>query len=73
MMYHLLVEAIDVGHGAASAGGGGLSIEPVERFVHQEDAWRAWAADELVRAQEDGVVAVDFAGFHVDLHVRTAA
>lgn len=73
MLAHLLVEAIDVGHGATAAGRWRLGVEPVQRFVHHKDAWCARSTNEFVWAQEDRVVAVNFTGFHVNLHVWSTA
>jgi hypothetical protein len=69
----LLAESVDVGDGAAAAGGWRVAGEAVERAVHEQDPRRARPADELVRAQEHRVVAVHLAGPHVDVHVGPTA
>src|SRR5690606_39908467 len=65
------VEAADVRDGAAAGDRG--TVQPVERLVEQQQAGRAGPAQELVRAQHDGVeVVVGARGRRadVDAHVR---
>jgi hypothetical protein len=73
LLSHLLIEAIDVGHGATAACGWRLGVEPVQCFVHHKDAWCARSTNKFVWAQEDSVVAIDFTRFHVNLHVWSTA
>ena len=68
-----LAGAVHVGDSAAAARRRRLRRQPVQRAAHQEDPRRARPADELVRAQEHGVVAVHLSGPHVDLHVGPTA
>jgi len=69
---HLLAESVDVGDGAAAAGGRRHAGEAVERPVHEQDPRRARPADELVRAEEHRVVAVHLPRPHVDVNVGPA-
>jgi hypothetical protein len=66
---HLLVEAVHISHGAATARRGRLGVEPIQCFIHEKDAWASWATNEFVRTQKDRIIPINFTGLHVDLDI----
>jgi hypothetical protein len=70
---HRVAVGADVAHGAPAAGGRRGGAEAVEPRRHEQHAGAPGPAEELVRAEEHGVVAVRVARPHVDAHVGRAA